>query len=245
MNPDEKLFDGYIFVYWSIHKVPLLPSVRLVALAENNPQRNQWTFIHLFPPLILSVVPSPVQRMCTGDGATDKIRRGKRRRKLHWICWRLFQLTPPDEQKVVRELHEEFNKKTYNCQTTSHQDSFCMSISEHSNDLASTIDLKCNRKKQDKCLSNHHFPLHLPEKTKIILVRPSTIQSNGTLLTFSGSSGCNWLEVGGENQRSSWGCWIYLGRDSREKPSQKLKHMQVWPNGYWEIWRLKMLFRRK
>ena len=35
-----------------------------------------------------------------------------------------FQLTPPDEQKGVRELHEDFNKQTYNHQTTSHQISF-------------------------------------------------------------------------------------------------------------------------
>ena len=41
-----------------------------------------------------------------------------------------FQLTPPDEQKVVRELYEDYNKQTYNRQTTSHQDSLCMSISE-------------------------------------------------------------------------------------------------------------------
>ena len=57
-----------------------------------------------------------------------------------------FQLTSSDEQKVVRELHQEYNKQTYNCQTISHQDSFCMSISEHSNGLDSTIDFKCNRK---------------------------------------------------------------------------------------------------
>ena len=77
-----------------------------------------------------------------------------------------FQLTPPNEQKVVRELYEDFNKQTYNRQTTSHQDSFCMSISEHSNDLASTLDFKYNKKKQYKRLSNHHFPLHLPQQTK-------------------------------------------------------------------------------
>ena len=35
-----------------------------------------------------------------------------------------FQLTPSSEQKGVRELHEDFKKKTYNHQTTSHQDSF-------------------------------------------------------------------------------------------------------------------------
>ena len=35
-----------------------------------------------------------------------------------------FQITPPDEQKGVRELHEDFNKQTYNRQTTSRVDSF-------------------------------------------------------------------------------------------------------------------------
>ena len=40
-----------------------------------------------------------------------------------------FQITPPDEQKGVREIHEDFNKQTYNCQKTFHQDSFCISIS--------------------------------------------------------------------------------------------------------------------
>ena len=77
-----------------------------------------------------------------------------------------FQLTPPDEQKGVRELYQDFNKQTYNRQTTSHHDSFCTSISNHIKGLASTLDFKCNKKKQDKRLSNHHFPLHLPQKTK-------------------------------------------------------------------------------
>ena len=56
-----------------------------------------------------------------------------------------FQLTPSEEQKGVRELHQDFNKQTYKHQTNSHQDSFCVSISEHSNGLASTIYFKCNR----------------------------------------------------------------------------------------------------
>ena len=59
-----------------------------------------------------------------------------------------FQLTPPDEQKGVRELHEDFNKETYNCQTISRQDLFYMSISEHINGLAFTIEFKCNKKKR-------------------------------------------------------------------------------------------------
>ena len=41
-----------------------------------------------------------------------------------------------------------------------------MSIFDHSNGIASIIDFKFNKKKQDKRLSNHHFPLHLPQQTK-------------------------------------------------------------------------------
>ena len=41
-----------------------------------------------------------------------------------------------------------------------------MSISYHSNVLASTIECKCDKKKQDKRLSNHQFTLHLPQQTK-------------------------------------------------------------------------------
>ena len=77
--------------------------------------------------------------MCTGEGTTDKIRRGKRRRKFFGYVEAYFQLTTPDEQKGVRELYEDFKKQGYNRQTNSHQDSFCMSISEHSNGLSSTI----------------------------------------------------------------------------------------------------------
>ena len=59
-----------------------------------------------------------------------------------------FQLTSSDEQKGIRELYEYFKKQTYNLQITSHQDLFCVSISDHNNGLASTIEFKCNRKKQ-------------------------------------------------------------------------------------------------
>ena len=42
-----------------------------------------------------------------------------------------------------------------------------MSISEHSNGLDSTIEFKCNNKKQYKRLSNYHFPHRIPQQTKI------------------------------------------------------------------------------
>ena len=41
-----------------------------------------------------------------------------------------------------------------------------MCISKHSNGLASTIECKRDKKKQDKRLSTHSFPLHLPQQTK-------------------------------------------------------------------------------
>ena len=54
-----------------------------------------------------------------------------------------LQLTPSDEQKGVRELHQDFKKKKQShLQATSHQDLFCMSISDHNNDPASTIDFR-------------------------------------------------------------------------------------------------------
>ena len=53
-----------------------------------------------------------------------------------------FQLTPSDEQNGIREMHEDFRKQTHNRQTTYHHYSFGVSISEHSNGLASTIDFK-------------------------------------------------------------------------------------------------------
>ena len=68
-----------------------------------------------------------------------------------------FHLTPPDEQKGVRELYEDFNKQTYNRQTTSHQDSLCISISEHSNALASTIEFKCDKKNKTNASATIFF----------------------------------------------------------------------------------------
>ena len=57
-----------------------------------------------------------------------------------------LQLTPSDEQKMFREMYEDFKKQTYNRQKFSHKDWFCMSILEHINGLAYTIEFKCNSK---------------------------------------------------------------------------------------------------
>ena len=102
-----------------------------------------------------------------------------------------FQLTPLDKQKGVRELHEDFNEQTYNRQTTSHEDSFCMSISEHSNGLVSTIDFKCIKKKQDKISATIIFLFIFLSKPNTIRVSPATLHLYGTQLTFNGSLGCN------------------------------------------------------
>ena len=107
-----------------------------------------------------------MQRVCTGEGLQIKLEEERDVEKFIGSFQAYFQLTPQEEQKGVRELYGDFNKQTNNRQTTYHQDSFCMSISESTNVLASTIEFKCNKKKQDKRLSNHHLPLHIPQQTK-------------------------------------------------------------------------------
>ena len=50
--------------------------------------------------------------MCTVEGSTDKIRRGKRDVENFVDCVEAyFQITTLDKQKVIRELHEDFKKK--------------------------------------------------------------------------------------------------------------------------------------
>ena len=112
----------------------------------------------------------------------------------------------PDEQKGVREIHEDFNTQTYNRQTTSHQDSLCMSISDHINGLASTIEFNCNNKKQDKRLSNHNFPLHIPQKTKHHSCEPRYTAPIWYSIIFQWVFGMHLIGGGVENQQSSWGC---------------------------------------
>ena len=58
------------------------------------------------------------------------------------------------------------SRKKLHCQNNSHQDSFSMSISNHRNDIACTVEFRWNRGNLGKCLINHHFPLHLPQQIK-------------------------------------------------------------------------------
>ena len=102
-----------------------------------------------------------------------------------------FQLTPPDEQKGIRELYYDFKKQGYKRQTTSHQDSFSMCISEHSNGLASTIECKCDKKNKTNAKATIIFLFIFLSKPNIILVIPATMHLYGTLSTSNGSSGCS------------------------------------------------------
>ena len=141
-----------------------------------------------------------------------------------------FQLNTSEEQKGIRELHEDFNKKTYNRQTTSHQDSFCMSISEHSNSLASTTYLKCNRKIQVKCPSNHHFPLRLPQQTKHHSGETHYVALKWYSINFQWVFGVQLIVGGGVNkylrnaESTLAGIW--------KKYLHKFKHMRAWQNGW-------------
>ena len=99
-----------------------------------------------------------------------------------------FQLTPADEMKGVTVLYEDFKKQTYNRQTTSHHDSFCMSISKNSNCLASINEFKCNKKNKTNATATIIFLFVFLSKPNIILLSPATLHSYGTQLTFNGFS---------------------------------------------------------
>ena len=125
--------------------------------------------------------------MCTGEGTTDKLEEKRDVENFIDYVEDYFQLTPSDEQKVKRELNENFKTQTYNCQTTSHQDSFCMSISKHSNGLASAIDFKCNRKNKTNASAAIIFLFILLSNPNIIMVGPVMQLSNGTVSNYNGS----------------------------------------------------------
>ena len=72
-----------------------------------------------------------------------------------------------------------------------------MSISDHRNGLASTIEFMCNRKKQDKRLNNHNFPLHLPQKTKHHSVDPRYEADKWYSINFQSVFGMQLIGQGG------------------------------------------------
>ena len=92
--------------------------------------------------------------MCTGEVFTDRIKGVETAGKLFAYVEAYFKLTPSDEQKGKSKLHQGFKKQKPHLQTIFHQDLLFMSISEHINGLASTIEFRCNREKQDKHFIN-------------------------------------------------------------------------------------------
>ena len=55
-----------------------------------------------------------MQRVCIGERTTDKLEEERAVENLIDDVEASFQLTPPEEQKGVKELHEDINKQTYN-----------------------------------------------------------------------------------------------------------------------------------
>ena len=105
--------------------------------------------------------------MCTGEGYTDEIRRGKTPGEIFSYFEAYYELTPTYEQKGISQLHHDFNKQKSNCQTSSHEYSFSTTFSENSNGLASTTVWNFGRNKQEKCYSKHQFPINIPQKSKL------------------------------------------------------------------------------
>ena len=49
--------------------------------------------------------------MCTGEGTTDKVEEERDVENFFDYVEAYFQLTPPDKQKGVRELYDDFKKQ--------------------------------------------------------------------------------------------------------------------------------------
>ena len=79
-----------------------------------------------------------------------------------------------------------------------------MSISEHINGLASTIEFKCNREKQHKHLSNHHLHLRLPQQTKHHSGESRYAALKWYSIKFQWVFGMQLIGEGGEDQQISW-----------------------------------------
>ena len=105
-----------------------------------------------------------------------------------------------------------------------------MSISEQSNGLASTIEFKCNRKKQDKRLSNHNFLLHLPQQTRNRYGDTRYAALKWYSINFQWVFGMQLIGGGGINkalgnaESTLAGIW--------KKYLHKFKHMRAWQNGW-------------
>ena len=99
-----------------------------------------------------------------------------------------FQLTPSDEQKGIRELHEDLNKQIYNRQTTYHHDSFCMSRTVMVQ-LPPLISCVTGKKKKNAS-TNIIFLFIFLSKPNIMMVTPDMKHSTGTVSTSNGSLGC-------------------------------------------------------
>ena len=107
-----------------------------------------------------------------------------------------------------------------------------MSISEHSNGLASTIDVRSNKKKEDKRLNNHHFPLHLPEQTKHHSSETRYAAIIWYSIKFQWLFGIQLIGGGGRESTNILGMLNLPWKGFEKKHSQNLKHMQAWPNGW-------------
>ena len=160
-----------------------------------------------------------------------KLEEGKEQENFIAYVEYYFQLTPSDEQKGIRELHQDFKKQTYNRQTNSHHYSFC-EIFEHSNGIASTIYFKCNRKKHDKRLINHQFNLHTPQQTINHSGDLRYRASNWYSINFQWVFGMQIIGGGGRESTKLLGMLNLPWKEFENKPFQTLKKRQAWQN-YW------------
>ena len=108
-----------------------------------------------------------MQIMCTGEGSTDKIRRGKIAGKLCWLCWGLLSAN------VIRWIEgnggtESRTQEKKVTLSNNFLSGFVLHVYIWAHQWSSShhwFQVKLE-KKQDKHLNNNNFPLHLPHQTK-------------------------------------------------------------------------------
>ena len=149
--------------------------------------------------------------MFTGEGSIDKIRIGKRAGKLCCLCWGLFPANSIIWTEVNTGTTSRLQWKKSHRQTISRRDLFCIPISENRNGLDSTVEFRCNRKKQYKCLINHHFPFHVFQQTKHHSGDPRYAAFKWHSINFQWVLGMQLIGGGGGVKQRSWKFWIYLG----------------------------------
>ena len=169
--------------------------------------------------------------MCTGEGTTDKIRRGKRLRKLHWLCWGLFSANATRRTEWIKWPLWWPQETRISASNNLSSGSILHVYIQAQQWSAFTIGCKCDKEKLDKCQSNHHFPLHLPQQTKHHTGETQYAALIWYSINFQWFFRIQIIRGRGRESTKLLGVLNLPWQGFGKNPSRKLKHMQAWKNG--------------